>query len=380
MDMNNIKTNLRPAWLEINLNKYENNIKLIKNKLNEDTLLTAVVKADAYGHGAVEISKKALKSGADRLSVAIIDEAVELRKAGLKDTPILILGWTPKEQYRKIIKYDLVQTIYDYQNALSLNNIAKKLDKNAKIHIKIDTGMSRLGIKPEKGLSFVKKVNKLSNIIIEGIYTHFSSADESDKEFTFKQYDIFKKLISKLEKNEINIPVKHVSNSAAFLDIPELQMDMVRIGIISYGLWPSQKVKRRINLKPVMSLKSRLAHFKTVEKGTPISYGRTFKTDKKSKIGTIPLGYADGYNRLLSSGFEIIINGKRVPIVGRICMDQFMVDLSSVENVEKGDIVTLIGEDNGEKITADEMAEKLETINYEVVSSFTKRLPRIYIE
>lgn len=380
MDMNNIKTNLRPAWLEINLNKYEDNIKLIKNKLNDDTLLTAVVKADAYGHGAVEVSKKALKSGADRLAVAILDEALELRKAGFKDTEILILGWTPKEQYKKIVENNLIQTIYDYDNALALNNMAEQLNQKAKIHIKIDTGMGRLGIKAAAGLEFVEKITKLPNIIIEGIYTHFAAADEADKEFTFKQFDKFKKLTSKLEENNINIPIKHVSNSAAFLDVPELQMDMVRAGIISYGLWPSKEVKNRINLKPVMSLKSRLAHVKTVEKGTPISYGRTFKTDKKSKIGTIPLGYADGYNRLLSSSFEIIINGKRVPIVGRICMDQFMVDLSSVENVEKGDIVTLIGEDQGVQITAAEMAEKIHTINYEIVSSFTKRLPRVYIE
>ena len=379
MEINKIKEGLRPAWLEINLKNYENNINCIKKELNKDTLITAVVKADAYGHGAVKISQKALKSGVDRLAVAIADEGVELRKAGFKDIPILILGWTPKEQYKKIVENNLIQTIYDYENVLMLNEVAEKLNKKAKIHIKIDTGMSRLGIKPADGLEFIREINKLSNIIIEGIYTHFSSADEADKEFTFKQFDMFKNLISKIEKNDINIPIKHVSNSAAFLDTPELQMDMVRIGIISYGLWPSKDVKKRIDLKTVMSLKSRLAHIKTVEKGTPISYGRTYKTEKKSKIGTIPLGYADGYNRLLSSDFEIIINGKRVPIVGRICMDQFMVDLSSLENVQKGDVVTLIGKDNGEKITTDEMAEKLNTINYEVVSSFTKRLPRVYI-
>ena len=380
MEINKTKKSLRPAWLEINLKNYENNISAVKKELNKDTLITAVVKADAYGHGAVKISQKALKSGVDRLAVAIADEGIELRKSGFKDIPILILGWTPKEQYKKIVENNLIQTIYDYENALMLNDVAEKLNKKAKIHIKIDTGMSRLGIKPADGLEFTSKLNKLSNIIIEGIYTHFSSADEADKEFTFKQFNMFKNLISKIEKNDINIPIKHVSNSAAFLDTPELQMDMVRIGIISYGLWPSKDVKKRIDLKTVMSLKSRLAHIKTVEKGTPISYGRTYKTEKKTKIGTIPLGYADGYNRLLSSDFEIIINGKRVPIIGRICMDQFMVDLSSLKNVQKGDVVTLIGKDNGEKITTDEMAEKLNTINYEVVSSFTKRLPRVYME
>ncbi|MGM0602435.1 MAG: alanine racemase [Bacillota bacterium] len=372
--------NVRPAWLEINLDNYGHNIKLIKDLLYEDTLLTAVVKADAYGHGAVEISKKALESGADRLAVAILDEAEELRKSDLPDIPILILGWTPKEQYERVVKHNLIQTIYSYQNALALNEAAEKLGRKAKIHIKIDTGMSRIGIKPKQGLEFVKKVNGLSNLTVEGIYTHFSSADEADKEFTFQQFNLFKDLISKLEKNGINIPVKHVANSAATIDMPELQMDMVRAGIISYGLWPSKEVKRKIDLKAVMSLKSRLAHIKTVERGTPISYGRTYVTDKKSKIGTIPLGYADGYSRLLSSNFEIIVNGKRVPIIGRICMDQFMVDLSGINSVKKGDVVTLLGEDNGEIITADEMAEKLDTINYEIVSSFTKRLPRIYTE
>ncbi|WP_114459029.1 MULTISPECIES: alanine racemase [unclassified Halanaerobium] len=372
--------NIRPAWLEINLDNYGHNIKLIKEQLQKRTLLTAVVKADAYGHGAVEISKKALESGADRLAVAILDEAEELRKSGLSEVPILILGWTPKEQYERVIKHNLIQTIYDYQDVLALNKAAEKLGKKAKIHIKIDTGMSRLGIKAKQGLKFVKKVNDLSSIIIEGIYTHFSSADEADKEFTFQQFNLFKGLISRLKKNDINIPVKHAANSAATIDMPELQMDMVRVGIISYGLWPSKEVKRKIDLKAVMSLKSRLAYVKTVEKGTPISYGRTYVTEKKSKIGTIPLGYADGYSRLLSSNFEIIVKGKRAPIIGRICMDQFMVDLSDIKSVKKGDIVTLLGRDNGEVITADEMAEKLDTINYEVVSSFTKRLPRVYIE
>lgn len=380
MEINNIRKDLRPAWLKIDLENYGHNISLIKNELKENTLLTAVVKADGYGHGAVEVSKKALKSGADRLAVAILDEALELRKAGFKDTEILILGWTPKEQYKKIVENNLIQTIYDYDNALALNNMAEQLNQKAKIHIKIDTGMGRLGIKAAAGLEFVEKITKLPNIIIEGIYTHFAAADEADKEFTFKQFDKFKKLTSKLKENNINIPIKHVSNSAAFLDVPELQMDMVRAGIISYGLWPSKEVKNRINLKPVMSLKSRLAHVKIVDKGTPISYGRTYRTKKKSKIGTIPLGYADGYDRLLSSNFEIIIKGKKVPIIGRICMDQFMVDLTTVETAKKGDLVTLIGEDQGVQITAAEMAEKIHTINYEIVSSFTKRLPRVYIE
>jgi len=372
--------NIRPAWLEINLDNYEHNIKLIKGLLCKKTLLTAVVKADAYGHGAVEISKKALESGADRLAVAVLDEAEELRKSDLPKIPILILGWTPKEQYERVIEHNLIQTVYDYQDVLALNEAAEKMNRKAKIHIKIDTGMSRLGIKPEQGIEFVKKVNELSNIIIEGIYTHFSSADENNKEFTFQQFNIFKDLISKLKESGISIPIKHAANSAAIIDMPELQMDMVRAGIISYGLWPSNEVKRKIDLKAVMSLKSRLAYVKTVEEGTPISYGRTYVTEKKSRVGTIPLGYADGYSRLLSSDFEVIVKGKKVPIIGRICMDQFMVDLSGINSVEKGDVVTLLGEDNGEEITADEMAEKLNTINYEVVSSFTKRLPRVYIK
>jgi len=372
--------NIRPAWLEINLDNYEHNIKLIKGLLCKKTLLTAVVKADAYGHGAVDISKKALESGADRLAVAVLDEAEELRKSDLPKIPILILGWTPKEQYERVIEHNLIQTVYDYQDVLALNEAAEKMNRKAKIHIKIDTGMSRLGIKPEQGIEFVKKVNELSNIIIEGIYTHFSSADENNKEFTFQQFNIFKDLISKLKESGISIPIKHAANSAAIIDMPELQMDMVRAGIISYGLWPSNEVKRKIDLKAVMSLKSRLAYVKTVEEGTPISYGRTYVTEKKSRVGTIPLGYADGYSRLLSSDFEVIVKGKKVPIIGRICMDQFMVDLSGINSVEKGDVVTLLGEDNGEEITADEMAEKLNTINYEVVSSFTKRLPRVYIK
>ncbi|SJZ77112.1 alanine racemase [Selenihalanaerobacter shriftii] len=371
--------NLRPVWAEIDLDNIGHNISEFKNKLEDDTLLTVVVKADGYGHGAVQVAKTALHHGTDRLAVAILDEAIELREAGLKKVPLLILGWTPKESAAEVVKHDLIQTVYNYENVSALNKEAAKLNKKVKVHVKVDTGMGRIGLEPDEAVDFVKRIKKLSNIVVEGIYTHFAVADAEDKNYTYEQFAKFTKVITDLEDEGIDIPIKHSANSAAFLDLPETHLDMVRLGIITYGLWPSKQVQQRVDLKPGMRLKARIAYIKDVPKGTDISYGRTYTTESESKIATLPLGYEDGYNRLLSSNNEVLVNGKRVPVVGRVCMDQFMIDVSEIDSVEIGDEVTLIGKNGEEEITATEVADRIETINYEVVCMVSKRIPRVYV-
>ena len=372
--------NVRPTWVEVNLDNLAHNIKEVKKSTSEDTLVTAVIKANAYGHGAVESARVFLGNGGDRLAVATLSEAIEIRKAGI-EAPILILAFTPISQYKEIIKYNIIQTIYNYSEATILSKYAVEMGKIVKVHIKIDTGMGRIGYLPsEETIEEIIKISKLPNIEIEGIFTHFATADEVDKSFTRLQYNRFMDVINKLESRGLKIPIKHVSNSAAIIDLPEYNLDMVRAGIILYGLYPSPDVdKSRINLKPAMTLKTRISNIKTVPKNFGISYGQIFLTEKESKIATIPIGYADGFTRLFTSKGEAFINGKIVPIVGRICMDQSMIDITEVENVSIGNEVILFG--SGEKgLHIDEIASKLNTINYEIVSMVGRRVPRVYIK
>ena len=371
---------VRPVWAEVNLDNLAHNMKEVIKNTKEGTLVTAVVKANAYGHGAVESSKVFLENGADRLAVATLSEAIELRLGSI-DVPILILGYTPKSQYEEVLKYNIIQTIYDYESASILSEHATKLGKKAKIHIKIDSGMGRIGYLPEnQSIEEIIKISKLPGIEIEGIFTHFAKADEVDKSFTRLQYNRFMDIINKLEEQGLNIPIKHVSNSAAIIDLPEYNLDMVRAGIMLYGLYPSNEVdKDHIKLKPAMTPKTKISNIKTVPKNFGISYGQIFTTEKESKIATIPIGYADGFTRLLTSKGEAFINGKIVPIVGRICMDQCMLDVTEVDKVSIGDEVILFGD--GEKgLHIDDMANKLNTINYEIVCMVGRRVPRVYIK
>ncbi|NMA86917.1 MAG: alanine racemase [Tissierellia bacterium] len=372
--------NVRSTWVEINLDNLAHNIREVKKSTNEDTLITAVVKANAYGHGAIASSKVFLENGGDRLAVATLSEAIEIRRAGI-DVPILILAFTPISQYREIIEYDIIQTIYNYSEAIILSKYAVEMAKSVKIHIKIDTGMGRVGYLPsEEAIEEIIKISKLPNIEIEGIFTHFATADEVDKSFTNLQYNRFVDVINKLEDRGLNIPIKHAANSAAIIDLPEYNLNMVRAGIMLYGLYPSPYVdKSRIKLKPAMTLKTRISNIKTVPKGYGISYGQIFATEKESKIATIPIGYADGFTRLLTSRGEAFTNGKIVPIVGRICMDQSMLDITEIENASVGDEVILFG--SGEKgLHIDEVANKLNTINYEIVCMVGRRVPRVYLK
>lgn len=372
---------IRPVWAEINLDNLVNNIREVRRVTDKEAIVTAVVKADGYGHGAKEVGKIFLENGADRLAVATLSEAIELRKGGI-DCPILVLGYTPNTQGEDVLKYNIIQTLYSYEDAYSFSKEATKKNKNIKIHIKIDTGMGRLGfLCNDESIDEIFKISKLPFIEIEGIFTHFAMADGMDKEVTEEQYKKFKSIIEKLETKGLNIPIKHVANSASIIDLPSYSMDMVRAGIMLYGLYPSDYIiKKNVNLVPAMTLKARLSNIKKVEKGTGISYGHVFISDKEMIVGTIPIGYADGYSRMLTNKAYVTVKGKKVPIIGRICMDQCMVDLSDIEEVNIGDEVILFGYGDDNIIHIDEIANLLGTINYEVVCMIGKRVPRVYIK
>lgn len=352
------------------------NIKEIRSIVPENVKLMPVIKADGYGHGALTMALET-RDYADYFAVAIIEEALELRRNGIT-TPILLLGYTWPQYYGVAIEKDVTLTVLTPEDAEAISRVAASLQKTAKIHIPIDTGMSRIGLCPdENSAKIIERISKLPNIVLEGVFTHFATADEKDITFTKTQrdkFDSFKKLLS---SRGINIEIYHTSNSAAVIGHSDCTYDMVRPGIILYGLYPSDEVnKERIKLIPAMELQSHVAYVKTVKKGDSISYGRTFIADKDMKIATIPVGYADGYPRLLSNKGRVIINGAYAPITGRICMDQFMVDVSHIENVSVGDKVTLMGRQGGLFISADEIASHAGTINYEIVCGIGKRVPR----
>jgi len=370
---------IRPVWAEINLDNLAYNIRQVRKYTDKDASVMAIIKANGYGHGAVDIARTFLDNGADRLGVAILSEAIELRKSNITE-PILILGYTPSSQFEKIIEYNLTQTIYNYEEAKLLSQKAVELGKEALIHIKIDSGMGRIGFLPiDESKEDILNISKLPNIKIEGIFTHFAKADEIEKSHVRGQFEKYMEFVNILESMGLNIPIKHVSNSAGIIDLPEFSLNMVRAGIMLYGLYPSDEVdKEKIKLKPAMSLKAKISHIKIVPPGTGISYGQIFTTKGESKIGTIPLGYADGFTRLLTGKAQVYINHKIAPIVGKICMDQCMIDLTNVEDVKVGDEVVIFGYEEGHP-HVDEIAAKIGTINYEIVCMISRRVPRVYI-
>ncbi|WP_058486268.1 alanine racemase [Defluviitalea phaphyphila] len=364
---------------EINLDAIAHNINQIKKQLSHNTEIMAIIKADAYGHGAIEVSKVLIENGVERLGVAILDEGKQLRNKGI-NVPILILGYTSPSKADEIVSFNLTQTVFTYEMAKALSDSAKAQNKNVNIHIKIDTGMGRIGFKPNnESINLIKEINKLPNLNIEGIFTHFSSADEADSSFTELQFNRFTSFIKELEKEKIYIPIKHCSNSAGFISYKKTHMNLIRPGIILYGLYPSDEVKKDIvDLKPAMTLKAKVIFVKEVEKNSPISYNRKFITKRKTKVATIPVGYADGYSRRLSSKGRVLIKGHYAPIIGNICMDQFMVDVTHIPNVKIGDEVILMGQQEDKIITAEEIAKKIGTINYEIICVVGKRIPRVY--
>jgi alanine racemase len=351
----------------------------------------AVVKANAYGHGVIEVTRKALENGADSLGVARIQEGIELRKAGVKEA-VLIFGYTSPALAHKLIEFDLTQTVWSYTTAQALSDVAVSSHKKIKVHLKVDTGMGRLGLLPDcrrppvpeqnlmgNAVREAKSISSLAGLELEGIYTHFATADSSDKTYATRQFEIFVDFLNELRRASINAPLCHAANSAAIIDMTETHLDMVRAGIAIYGLYPSDEVnKLRIVLKPAMTLKSKIVHLKKVPPGFKVSYGGTYQTTKPTTIASIPVGYADGFNRLLSSRGHMLVRGRRAPIVGRVCMDQTMLNVGHISDVKLEDEVVIFGKQKDESITVDEIAESLNTINYEIVSSLTARVPVIY--
>lgn len=372
---------LRPTIIEINLDHLAYNFKQVRSKVCKDSKIMAVVKANGYGHGAIEVSKIFLQNGTDMLGVSILSEAIELRKAGV-NSPILILNYTPSNQLEQVAQYDFIQTIYTYRDASILSKIAVLQNKEVKIHIKVDTGMGRLGFIPdEDSIEDIVKIVSLPNMKVEGIYTHFPCADEKDKTTTRIQFNCFYNFIDKLKEKNITIPMKHVSNSASILDFPEYNLDMVRAGAILYGHYPCEYVNKNfIHIKPAVTLKSIISNIKWVPKGAGISYGHTYITNRDSKIGTVPLGYTDGYPRMLSGKSKVSIKEKKVPIVGLICMDQLMVDVTDIDEVQIGDEVVLLGYAKEAYPTIEEISSILQTNDDDVICMFGRRIPRVYIK
>jgi alanine racemase len=359
----------------VNLSSIAHNIAEIRKRIGNQRSLMAVVKADGYGHGAVEVSRVAIKNGADWLGVALPEEGQQLREAGI-EVPILVVGLIQPEEAYKIVRFRLAQAVASVELLESLDYEAGRASTSVNVHVKVDTGMGRIGIKPEEAVSFVRRLYSFKNLNLEGVFSHLSSADEKDKTFSVRQLQLFEQVINELHSAGINVPKKHIANSAAVLDLPQSYYDMVRPGIMIYGLYPSKEVSRSIELKTAMTFKTRVTAVKEVPRGTPISYGRTFVTQKLTKVATLPVGYADGYSRLLSNRGEVVIKGQRVPVIGSVCMDMCMVDVSSIGDVRPGDEVILFGEE----LHVDEVAAKLGTINYEVVCAVSKRVPRIYVQ
>ena len=372
---------IRAAWAEVDLDALAHNMREVRRLAQKDALVTAVIKADGYGHGAKKIAQTLLDNGADRLAIAVLDEGIELRRAGFS-VPILVLGFTDRERAEEIISNDLEQAVYSWDLAEEISKEAKRQDKIARIHVKIDTGMGRIGLQPDwDSVQLIKKISLLPNLVIEGIFTHFAAADAVDKAYTEGQYEKFNWICGELEKENIKINVRHCGNSATIIDLPDMHMNMVRAGIMLYGLKPSSEVMLdRLELRQVMSLKVRISHIKEIEAGQSVSYGRKFIAEKKSRIASLPIGYADGYTRMLTGKAEALVKGRKVPVIGRICMDQCMIDVTDIEGVKAGDEVVLFGKQNSSFIHIDELAEKLGTINYEIVCMISKRIPRVYIK
>ena len=371
------------VWAEVDLDAIWENMVHMKENIAENTKILAVIKTDGYGHGGVPIAK--MLEQLDFMfgyAAATYEEAHVLREAGVKK-PILILGYTFPYCYEELIREEIRPAVYRRDTVEELAAAAAKVGKKAKVHIKVDTGMGRIGITPdEEGLEFVRFLIEHPELEVEGIFTHFAKSDEADKTSANHQLELFQDFIKKIQTElGITIPVKHCSNSAAILEMPQANMDMVRAGITTYGLYPSEEVSKDIvPLRAAMSLYSHIVYCKTIHSGQSVSYGGLFTAQKDTRVATIPVGYGDGYPRSLSGKGYVLIHGKKAPILGRVCMDQFMVDISEIPGVMEGDKVTLLGVDGTERITAEELGELSGRFNYEFVCDLGKRIPRVYIQ
>ena len=358
----------------IDLGAISHNVAAIRKKIGGQRGLMAVVKADGYGHGAVEVSRTALRNGADSLAVALPEEGQHLREAGI-EAPILVLGLIQPEEAWKVVDSQLDQTVSSIALLEALDREAASASTQVNIHVKVETGLGRIGVEPHEVVLFLRRARSYRNLKVAGLFSHFSAADERDKTFSQHQLQLFEQTIREIRHAGIELPQRHMANSAATLDLPESYYDLVRPGLIIYGLYPSTEVSHSIEVKPAMTLKTKVCYLKTVPQGTPISYGRTFVTQKQTRVATLPLGYGDGYKRALANKGEVLIKGRRAPVIGRICMDMCMIDVSDVPDVQAGDEAIVFGQEP----TADELAAKIGTINYEVVTTVGKRVPRVYV-
>jgi len=367
-----------PTFAEIDLNAFSHNLKQVRLKVGKDRKIISIIKADAYGHGAVEIAKRASVSGADMFGVSTVGEGIELREAKI-ESPILLLGGCSKGDAEWIVSYNLKSIIYSFDAVLSLSKEAERQGKIADVHIKVDTGMGRIGIQSDEVMGLVKKVSSLKNIKIEGILTHFATAYEVDREFTGRQIKTFKAVIDELKKSGFSFSFMHASNSAAIVNYPESYFNTVRPGIILYGSTPFDFPVEDFLIKPVMSWKTSIVHLHNTPEKTGISYGRRFVTKRDSIIATIPVGYADGYSRSLSNKVQVLVGGRRVNQIGTICMDMCMIDVTDLPDVKVGDDVVLLGRQGGEEIRVEELASIAGTIPYEIFCSIGRRVRRVYI-
>ncbi len=361
----------------VDLDRIRDNFLAVKRKVGDKTGILAVIKADAYGHGAIETARE-LESLCDFFGVADIDEAMQLRIGGFSK-PILILGRTDPYYSDVIIKYDIRTAISCLSDAESLNEEGARQGKKAKIHIAIDTGMSRIGFQADE-VNEIVKISRLPYIEIEGVFSHFATADDRDLSRAIKQKELFDRVVADIENEGISIPLRHMNNSAGIINFSE-KYDLVRAGIVLYGLYPSHDIdKSLLEIKPAMRWVAKISHVKTLPAGREISYGGTYVTAKDTRVATVPVGYADGYPRCLSGEGEVLVNGKRVPIIGRICMDQFMIDVTDVPDVTMGDEVTLVGNDGDDCLTMEEVSEKAYSFNYELPCRISRRVPRLYFK
>lgn len=372
----------RAVWAQIDLDAAAHNMRQIRKHVGPDVKIASVVKANAYGHGSVELAKTFAENGADCFAVSSLDEAVELRRYAHIDNEIFILGHTDARRTEELLTYDIEPAVFNLKNAEFFSQEARRLGKTLRVHIAVDTGMSRVGFQVnEFSVSEIKTIAALPNIEIRGMFTHFAVSDMKDKTFTREQYGHFRWMCKRMEEEGIHIALRHCCNSAAVLELPEYYCDMVRPGIIMYGCEPSPEIDiKPYDLRPVMSLRCCIAHVKLIDAGATVSYGRHYKAPSRRKIATLPVGYADGYSRILSGKVDVLYHGHRVPQVGAICMDQCMIDVSGEANVHAGDEVVLFGRQGDSFIPIEEIAAVCGTINYEIMCNISRRVPRVYMK
>ncbi len=368
----------RPTWAEISLDALRHNYEAFRRSLPPSMKLMAVVKANAYGHGAAEIAREVSECGADWLGVAFLDEAIALRRAGIA-LPILVMGYTPAEGIDLALAHDISLTVYDYK-LLGAMHRAGMRGCRVKVHIKVDTGMGRLGLHQEQAaIDFIGKALELPGLSVEGVFTHYATADEADPSYTYEQHRRFQRVIDYFRGKQVSFPCVHAGNSATGIQFPELSYNMLRLGISLYGLYPSDQVDRsKIELTPVMSFKTKVVLAKFLPPGSAVSYGATYRTSGEEQIATLPVGYADGFTRMLTGKAEVLIRGQKVPVVGRICMDQTTINVSALHQVQIGEEVVIFGTQGESSIPADDLARALGTINYEITCMIAKRVPRVY--